>query len=57
VTTGGVAAHFIRRVVDALSSTCLCDKECLAYALADSELTGVWGGTTTQERKRLRKAA
>jgi len=39
-----------------ICSTCRVRPECLAFALADSELTGVWGGTTTQERKKLRRA-
>jgi WhiB family redox-sensing transcriptional regulator len=38
-------------------STCPVRQECLDFALADNELTGVWGGTTTQERKKLRTAA
>lgn len=29
--------------------------ECLTYALADSSLDGVWGGTTHDERKALRR--
>jgi WhiB family redox-sensing transcriptional regulator len=37
-------------------STCPARQECLDFALADNELTGVWGGTTTQERKKLRAA-
>jgi WhiB family redox-sensing transcriptional regulator len=37
----------------AICSTCPIGGQCLAYALADNELSGVWGGTTTQERKRL----
>ena len=37
-----------------ICSTCPVRQECLAFALADSELIGVWGGTTTQERKKLR---
>jgi WhiB family redox-sensing transcriptional regulator len=40
-----------------ICSICLVRQECLAYALTDTELTGVWGGTTTQERKRLRSDA
>ncbi|MCZ4515672.1 WhiB family transcriptional regulator [Streptomyces sp. ActVer] len=28
--------------------------ECLAYAMADRRLSGVWGGTTEVERRRLR---
>jgi WhiB family redox-sensing transcriptional regulator len=29
---------------------------CLAYALADPELKGIWATTTEKERSRLRKA-
>lgn len=29
--------------------------ECLAYAQADPSLTGVWGGTTEQERAAMRR--
>jgi hypothetical protein len=28
--------------------------ECLAYALGDETLGGIWGGTTQQQRNRLR---
>jgi WhiB family transcriptional regulator, redox-sensing transcriptional regulator len=31
--------------------------ECLAHALADPELVGVWGGTSTRERQVLRRDA
>jgi len=37
-------------------SACLVRRECGAYALADRELVGVWGGTTTTERKAARAA-
>jgi len=30
--------------------------ECLAYALANRERFGVWGGTTERERRRMRRA-
>lgn len=29
--------------------------ECLAYALANGEKLGVWGGTSERERRRLRR--
>jgi WhiB family redox-sensing transcriptional regulator len=41
----------------ALCSECSVRAECLAYALADSDIVGVWGGTTTQERSALRRQA
>ena len=40
-----------------ICSACPVRQECLDFAMADNELTGVWGGTTTQERKRLRTSA
>lgn len=30
--------------------------ECLAFALAENELFGVWGGLTAKERARMRSA-
>jgi WhiB family redox-sensing transcriptional regulator len=34
---------------------CPVREECLAYALADPELVGLWGGTTERERRELRR--
>jgi Transcription factor WhiB len=34
---------------------CAVRLECLRYALADETLTGVWGGTSRQQRDRARK--
>ncbi len=36
---------------------CLVRAECLAYALADRDLLGVWGATSDAQRKAMRKAA
>jgi WhiB family transcriptional regulator, redox-sensing transcriptional regulator len=35
----------------------MCDYkvECLAYALKNPDLSGVWGGTTPSERQRMRR--
>ena len=41
----------------AICSRCLCRAECLAYALADDSLLGVWAGTTTAERRAMRRRA
>ena len=41
----------------ALCATCPVADECRAYATANSEILGVWGGTSTQERMLLRNAA
>ncbi len=39
-----------------LCAGCEVQEECLAYAMADTELIGWWGGTSTKERRRLRGA-
>lgn len=39
----------------AICSGCLCREECLGYALADSSLQGIWGGTSTAERREMRR--
>lgn len=55
-------AFFPRRSEDsapakAVCRTCLVRAECLAYALADPDLTGVWGATSAVERRAMRRAA
>ena len=41
----------------AICSICPVRPECLAYALADPESAGVWGGITERERRKLRSVA
>jgi WhiB family redox-sensing transcriptional regulator len=41
----------------AICSICPVRPECLAYALADPESAGVWGGLTDRERRKLRAVA
>lgn len=38
-----------------LCASCPVQPECLAYALANRELYGIWGGTSTKERVVLRR--
>ena len=38
-----------------LCQACPVQKECLAYAVANPELQGIWGGFTPRERVKLRK--
>jgi WhiB family redox-sensing transcriptional regulator len=40
----------------AICAECAVSEACLAYALADSELHGMWGGTTPRERRAMRRA-
>ena len=34
---------------------CPVREECLAYAVADPDIYGIWGGLTLKERKQLRR--
>ena len=55
VGTTGIALEQIetaRRICGA----CIVADECLEFALATNQESGVWGGTTEDERRRLRKA-
>ena len=38
-------------------SACPYQLRCLEYALKNQDMLGIWGGTTEQDRKRLRKRA
>ena len=38
----------------AICARCPARAACLAYALADSDLRGVWGGVSERERRRMR---
>jgi len=41
----------------ALCRRCAVAEECLAYALADPELVGIWGGTSERERRAMRRVS
>jgi WhiB family redox-sensing transcriptional regulator len=45
------------RDAKAICGQCPVRAECSAYALADSGICGVWGGTTARERRQLRATA
>jgi len=34
---------------------CLCNTDCLQFAIATNQDTGVWGGTTEDERRGIRR--
>jgi WhiB family redox-sensing transcriptional regulator len=40
-----------------ICSTCLAKSECLSYALDHRELSGIWGGTSEEQRVFMRRAA
>jgi WhiB family redox-sensing transcriptional regulator len=39
----------------AVCEPCVVRRECLAYALSDPGLVGIWAGTDERERRRLRR--
>jgi WhiB family redox-sensing transcriptional regulator len=41
----------------AVCEPCPVRRECLAYAMADRELVGIWAGTDAAERRRLRRVS
>jgi WhiB family redox-sensing transcriptional regulator len=41
----------------AMCGACVVRSECLAYAMAEPDLVGVWGGTTAKQRASMRRAA
>ncbi len=38
-----------------ICAACHVSEECLEFALETNERTGIWGGTTEEERKSLRR--
>ncbi len=40
----------------ATCSTCVVRSECLAFAMVNPDLVGIWGGTSARERARMRRA-
>jgi len=40
----------------AICATCSVRQECLSYALADSESSGVWAGLSERERRKLARS-
>jgi len=49
--------HTAVAVAVAICTPCRARDDCLAYALANSLIEGVWGGTTEDQRKTLRRRA
>ena len=39
-----------------ICTACDVNEECLEFALATNQEAGIWGGTTEEERRKLRKA-
>jgi WhiB family redox-sensing transcriptional regulator len=54
VGTTGMATDQIESA-KRVCTTCDAQKACLEFALATNQESGVWGGTTEDERRKLRK--
>ena len=52
-TTQGRSREVVN--VKKLCESCPVQRECLAYAVANPELQGIWGGLTSKERLKLRR--
>jgi WhiB family redox-sensing transcriptional regulator len=46
----------ISRMARLICQQCIVIEDCLAHALAHPELEGVWGGTTKQQRQKMRRS-
>lgn len=55
VGTTGMALDQID-AAKAVCRACAAQPECLEFALATNQESGVWGGTSEDERRKLRKA-
>ena len=54
VGSTGVAVEEIR-AAKALCGTCEVRERCLAFALETNQESGIWGGASEEERRRLRR--
>ena len=55
IGTTGTALHHIA-AAKAVCATCPVSSECLEFALETNQDSGVWGGTSEEERRQLRRA-
>ncbi|MDQ1355709.1 MAG: WhiB family transcriptional regulator, redox-sensing transcriptional regulator [Acidimicrobiaceae bacterium] len=55
VGSTGVASG-VARAAKAVCHTCEVRKACLQYALETNQENGIWGGTTEDERRTMRRA-
>ena len=54
----GAAAPRVEQIETArrICGACTVNDECLEFALATNQEAGIWGGSTEEERRKLRKA-
>jgi len=53
----GNAAHRQSELAKAVCARCVVVDECLIYALETNQDTGIWGGTTPDERRAMKRRA
>ncbi|MEI8001534.1 MAG: WhiB family transcriptional regulator [Actinomycetes bacterium] len=53
----GVTGNALEQIETAqrICTACHVQQECLEFALATNQEAGIWGGTTEEERRKLRK--
>jgi len=53
----GVTGNALEQIETArrICTACHVARECLEFALATNQEAGIWGGTTEEERRKLRK--
>ena len=54
--TADVITPTMARVLKSICNECPVINECRDYAMSNDFVHGVWGGTTPQDRRRLRRA-
>ena len=54
----GSTGPAVEQIISAKAVCATCDActSCLEFALATNQESGIWGGTTEEERRKLRKA-
>jgi WhiB family redox-sensing transcriptional regulator len=55
ISVAGASATQVR-MARAICAGCPVRSDCTSFALDNREITGIWGGTTDEERKKLRRA-
>lgn len=54
---GNSPVYLMEAEAKAVCSACPYKFRCLEYALKNQDLVGIWGGTTEQDRKRMKRRA
>lgn len=55
ISVAGASATQVR-TARAICAGCPVQPDCISFAVEHREIQGIWGGTTDEERKKLRRA-